>query len=271
VARADDRPVVANSEGPKVPLTAGGAAAGDRTREVAGATRRLPENLRFSLDAATEGSREAGALEVFSATATATTYSRAAGALEAFTVDPHSITYKQTPPSPESFDADLRLTTVPASNMGYACPVCETPQRDGEHLAHHLAFTAMLHGDDHEAWLDDRVPDWSERDPAGLAAEVTPHAEDAEYREVFEDTADRDRPDVDLGDHDHAGHGHPGHDHAGHDHAAGGGPGAVDSTGETDPEVAEAIREARRMVREGGDDEGDESDSTASDADDPSA
>ncbi|MFO8116118.1 MAG: DUF5810 domain-containing protein [Halorubrum sp.] len=141
--------------------------------------------------------------------------------------------------------------------MGYACPVCETPQRDGEHLAHHLAFTAMLHGDDHEAWLDERVPDWSERDPAGLAAEVTPHAETAEYHEVFEDTADRGRPDVDLGD---------------HDHAAGGGPGAVGSTGETDPEVTEAIREAREMVREAGGDDDDESDSTASDAAaDPSA
>jgi len=82
--------------------------------------------------------------------------------------------------------------------MGYACPVCETPQRDGEHLAHHLAFTAMLHGGDHEVWLDDRVTDWSDREPAGLAAEVTPHAEDAEYHEVFEDTVGHGRPDVDL-------------------------------------------------------------------------
>ncbi|MFC6771069.1 DUF5810 domain-containing protein, partial [Halorubrum pallidum] len=56
--------------------------------------------------------------------------------------------------------------------MGYACPVCETPQRDGEHLAHHLAFTAMLHGDDHAEWLDDHVADWADRDPDGLAAEV---------------------------------------------------------------------------------------------------
>ncbi|WP_144925821.1 DUF5810 domain-containing protein [Halorubrum salsamenti] len=162
--------------------------------------------------------------------------------------------------------------------MGYACPVCETPQRDGEHLAHHLAFTAMLHGGDHEAWLDDHVSDWSDREPAGLAAEVTPHAEDAEYHEVFEDTVDRGRPDVDLGAHDHVGHDHSGHtraDRAGHDHAAGGGPGAVDSTGETDPKVAEAIREAREMAREVSDDENDESDPSNSDdsdaADDPSA
>ncbi|WP_435097529.1 DUF5810 domain-containing protein [Halorubrum sp. N11] len=159
--------------------------------------------------------------------------------------------------------------------MGYACPVCETPQRDGEHLAHHLAFTAMLHGDDHEAWLDDRVPDWSDREPSGLAAEVTPHAEDAEYHEVFEDTVDRGRPDVDLGAHDRAGHGQADHDHAdhaSHDHAAGGRSGAVDATGETDPEVASAIREAREMARdvEGGDDD-EETDDAADTPDDPSA
>jgi len=126
--------------------------------------------------------------------------------------------------------------------MGYACPVCETPQRDGEHLAHHLAFTAMLHADDHEAWLDDRVPDWSDRDPDGLAAEVTPHAEDAEYREVFEDTVDRGRPDVDLGDHDHAGHAQGGHGH--------GTPGVVDESGAADAETAAALREARELTRE---------------------
>jgi hypothetical protein len=146
--------------------------------------------------------------------------------------------------------------------MGYACPVCETPQRDGEHLAHHLAFTAMLHGGDHEAWLDDRVPDWSDREPAGLAAEVTPHAEDAEYHEVFEDTVNRGRPDVDLGAHDGVGpggHDHADHDHSDHGHAAGGGPGAIGSAGEADPEVAEAIREAREMARKAGDDADDES------------
>jgi hypothetical protein len=139
--------------------------------------------------------------------------------------------------------------------MGYACPVCETPQRDGEHLAHHLAFTAMLHGGDHETWLDDRVPDWSDRVPAGLAAEVTPHAEDAEYHEVFEDTVDRGRPDVNLGAHDHAGHNHTGHDHgSGGDRAAPERPSAAGPAGETDPEVAAAIREAREMAREVGDD-----------------
>ena len=128
--------------------------------------------------------------------------------------------------------------------MGYACPVCDTPQRDGEHLAHHLAFTAMLHGGDHADWLDERVDDWSDREPAELAAEVTPHAADAEYEEVFEDTVPRDRPDVGMG----SGGGAAGHDHgAGHDHAhvPDPDPDAVD-----DPAVAEALREAREMTRE---------------------
>ena len=134
--------------------------------------------------------------------------------------------------------------------MGYACPVCETPQRDGEHLAHHLAFTAMLHGDDHEAWLDEHVSDWGERDPAGLAEAVTAHAAEAEYHEVFEDTADRSpsRPDVAPGGH---GQGHR-HEH-GHGHE-----GATDSRSalrdpdpsELDPEAAAAVREARELTRE---------------------
>ena len=72
--------------------------------------------------------------------------------------------------------------------MGYACPVCEVPQRDGEHLANHLAFTAMLREDEHEAWLDEHVPGWGGETPAELAGRVTDHAEEAEYDEVFEDT-----------------------------------------------------------------------------------
>jgi hypothetical protein len=41
--------------------------------------------------------------------------------------------------------------------MGYACPVCETPQQDAAHLADHLAFTAIVHTDDHESWLEDTL------------------------------------------------------------------------------------------------------------------
>ncbi|ELZ34792.1 DUF5810 domain-containing protein [Halorubrum tebenquichense] len=142
--------------------------------------------------------------------------------------------------------------------MGYACPVCDTPQRDGEHLAHHLAFTAMLHGGDHEDWLDERVPDWGDREPAGLAAEVTPHADDAEYEEVFEDTVARGRLDVGMGsgatDAGHAGHGHAGHDHGHADQSESRGVGVPDPDALDDPAVAEAIREARELTREGAED-----------------
>jgi hypothetical protein len=89
--------------------------------------------------------------------------------------------------------------------MGYACPVCGDPQADGEHLANHLAFTAMLGDADHESWLDERVPDWGDTDPAELAARVTDHADDREFPQVFEDT---------TGD----GHSHDSHDHDGHTH-----------------------------------------------------
>lgn len=153
--------------------------------------------------------------------------------------------------------------------MGYACPVCATPQRDGEHLAHHLAFTAMLHGGDHEAWLDEHAPEWETADPAGLAAAVTPHADPAEYHEVFEDTTDRGRPDVDAAefdgadravdrDHTHDGHGHTHRQHdapsRGVDTAASGPTVGGDNV---DPETAAAIREARELTRRMyGDDDG---------------
>ena len=158
--------------------------------------------------------------------------------------------------------------------MGYACPVCATPQRDGEHLAHHLAFTAMIHGDDHEAWLDEHAPGWQEQDPEGLASEVTPHAEETAYPEVFEDTTEKGRPDVDVDahaggqGHQHAGgHGHGGGHGGGHDHGHGAGGGrARPDPADLDPDAAEALREARELTREmyenGEESDGDDSDDT---------
>lgn len=61
--------------------------------------------------------------------------------------------------------------------MGYACPVCEEPQVDAEHLANHLAFTAILRDGEHESWLDEHVPTWGEQDPAALGAAVAEYAE----------------------------------------------------------------------------------------------
>lgn len=71
--------------------------------------------------------------------------------------------------------------------MGYACPVCDHPQHDAEHLANHLALTAITHGDDHEAWLDDHAPDWGADSPAELGERVAPHAEAVAHETVFEE------------------------------------------------------------------------------------
>ena len=150
--------------------------------------------------------------------------------------------------------------------MGYACPVCATPQRDGEHLAHHLAFTAMLHDDDHRAWLDEHAPAWETADPAGLAEAVVEHAPPAEYDEVFEDTTDRGRPAVDpaIGGHDHR-HG------TGVDGGTGAGGDADPLTpDDADPETAAALREARELTRQMYEDatEGDTAAADATDTDD---
>jgi hypothetical protein len=163
-------------------------------------------------------------------------------------------------------------------STGYACPVCDDPQADAGHLANHLAFTAMLRDDGHGAWLDEHVPDWSDRGEADLAAELRERADDLleerEYPQVFEDTTGEDghapgRDDPgersgalfdDAGGHDHA------HDHAGHQHGHGGSPaadlpagaemGSVPG-GEVPDEEREAImeeaREMTRQLREEGD------------------
>lgn len=74
--------------------------------------------------------------------------------------------------------------------MGYACPVCEIPHQDEEHLANHLAFTALLHGDDHEVWLDNHVPEWGDLGPDDLARRAGALANEADYPVVFDDTTE---------------------------------------------------------------------------------
>jgi len=115
--------------------------------------------------------------------------------------------------------------------MGYDCPVCATPQADARHLANHLAFTALIHGDDHEAWLDEHCPDWEDAGEEDLAEQVAPLAEEADYPQVFEDTTGEDHA------HDHAEGAHD------HDHAHASVPG-------DDAEVREAIEAARELTRE---------------------
>jgi prophage tail gpP-like protein len=72
--------------------------------------------------------------------------------------------------------------------MGYACPVCGDPQSDAEHLANHVAFTALLGDADHEGWLETHAPDWDQADATSLAETVADHAEAVEFPQVFEDT-----------------------------------------------------------------------------------
>jgi hypothetical protein len=79
--------------------------------------------------------------------------------------------------------------------MGYECPVCGDPQADAGHLANHLAFTAMTSGADHEAWLDDHVPDWGGMGESDLADEVVEYAEETDFPQVFDESG--------VEDHDH--------------------------------------------------------------------
>lgn len=129
--------------------------------------------------------------------------------------------------------------------MGYACPICETPQRDGEHLANHLAFTAMLGDEAHEEWLDEHAPGWGEASPEELAGEVVEHASETEYQEVFEDTVDR------------RGHTHDSAEQHGHEHGReqmgpGIDPDAARSRGQgsLDAEAQKILREAQEMTQE---------------------
>lgn len=137
--------------------------------------------------------------------------------------------------------------------MAYLCPVCEDPQADAQHLANHLAFTALLGNSDHGDWLDERVPDWAERDDDGLASELVEHVDSVEH------------PIDDVETHDHDGHDHEHGGHAGQQdssvagdalRSADRGPAAMDA------EAQEIVAEAREMTREmqaeseNGDDEG---------------
>lgn len=85
--------------------------------------------------------------------------------------------------------------------MGYACPVCDAEQPDGEHLANHVAFTAMARGGDHETWLDDAVPDWPERNPDTLGPELVPHATEIETAVTTDDGAHPRGFEGELSDH----------------------------------------------------------------------
>ncbi|WP_435361030.1 DUF5810 domain-containing protein [Haloarchaeobius sp. DFWS5] len=133
--------------------------------------------------------------------------------------------------------------------MGYACPVCEVPHADAEHLANHLAFTAMLHSDDHEQWLDDHAPDWEQSNPESLAPVVSEHVDEAEFEGVFDDTTH---------DHEHE------HDHGSFEDAVADQVGGAGAAGRGDltasqSDVLDEARELTRQMYDAGDDAAEES------------
>jgi hypothetical protein len=128
--------------------------------------------------------------------------------------------------------------------MGYACPVCETPQADARHLANHLAFTALLGDDDHESWLAEHAPDWEQSGEDELAERVVEHASEVEFPQVFEDTTGHD--------HDRDG---PRPGELFDEERRTRGPSARGT--ELDPETEAAIEEAREMTQQAQSDEDD--------------
>ena len=134
--------------------------------------------------------------------------------------------------------------------MGYACPVCETPQSDARHLANHLAFTAMLGNDDHETWLDEHAPDWERAGESELAERVVEHADEVEFPQVFEDTIGHE--------HDHGDGPRPGDLFADDSLERSRGPNRGDSG--LDSETAAAIERARKMTQQADDEDGSNAD-----------
>lgn len=64
--------------------------------------------------------------------------------------------------------------------MGYLCPVCEEAEIDAEHLANHMAFTAILRSSEHEDWLDENASEWTDMAPETLGPIVAEHAEEVD-------------------------------------------------------------------------------------------
>ncbi|MFC7041545.1 DUF5810 domain-containing protein [Halonotius sp. GCM10025705] len=120
--------------------------------------------------------------------------------------------------------------------MSYLCPVCAAPFGGGEPLADHLAVSAILHGGDHEAWLDDTVADWDGLSRAALGERVVDHAETTDDHEH-------------VGDHSHS-HSDP--------EPASGLPNGIDSGASAhnaadstlDADAQAIIEEARDLTRE---------------------
>ncbi len=114
--------------------------------------------------------------------------------------------------------------------MAYLCPVCSSPQADAEHLANHLAFTAMLRGEGHGEWLDEHAPDWEEMEPDTLGPEVVEYAEEDDTEIESES------------DHDHA--------HGSFEDGVAQQSGYGRDAFASDPEAQQILAEAEELTRE---------------------
>lgn len=135
--------------------------------------------------------------------------------------------------------------------MGYACPVCTDPQADSGHLANHLAFSAILGDEDHEAWLDEHAPGWNEMSEDELASVLAENVETIDFPQLFEDTVGGLESGGESGDpptersgvlFEEEGHGH---DHV-HPRDGGGRSGTAEPT---DEETERILEKARAMTR----------------------
>ena len=135
--------------------------------------------------------------------------------------------------------------------MAYACPVCEGPQVDAEHLANHLAFTAIAGDAEHEAWLDATVEEWGQLGQAELGTIVVEHAEETDFPVDLDEEVGASRLDSrDEGPHQHD---HPGTPHgSGHSHDAGSaGDSLADSRVDTlDEDAQDVLADARELTRQ---------------------
>lgn len=132
-------------------------------------------------------------------------------------------------------------------DMGYACPVCGVEQPDAAHLANHLAVTASVGRDDHEEWLAEHAPDWSDMGPTELGERLTALAPAV------------DTPDPVTGPEPSPGNGH-GHDHShGHGQENGRPAGLEDALaqqsrqpgrGSLSAETRGVLEEARELTRQ---------------------
>jgi len=137
--------------------------------------------------------------------------------------------------------------------MGYSCPVCGDPQADDEHLANHLAFTALIRGGDHEGWLDAHVPEWESLGEAELGEVVSDLADSEEYPQVFEDTTGQEQE-----------HGQRGHDHS--QTPAEDLPTGADSLAGVEVDDAEdVLAEARELTEQRHDEDGEATDDETAD------